>query len=94
MAAGARYLRGVDRVLPKSNICSIRGATETTSQEKADQAISIDRDRQACSPLIQLFFEFASDINQTNINRDMRDGNWLSSVLFLCLKPILQTAIF
>ena len=27
--------------------------------------------RQACSPLIQLFFGFASDIDQTNINRDM-----------------------
>ena len=33
--------------------------------------------RQACSPLIQLFFGFASessDIDQTNINRDIRDG--------------------
>ena len=29
--------------------------------------------RQACSPLIQLFFGFASDIDQTNINRDIRD---------------------
>ena len=36
--------------------------------------------RQACSPLIQLFFGFASDIDQTNINRDIRDGNWLSSL--------------
>ena len=35
--------------------------------------------RQACSPLIQLFFGFASDIDQTNINRDIRDGDWLSS---------------
>ena len=36
--------------------------------------------RQACSPLIQLFFGFASDIDQIkNINRDIRDGNWLSS---------------
>ena len=35
--------------------------------------------RQACSPLIQLFFGFASDIDQTNINRDIRDGNWLSN---------------
>ena len=36
--------------------------------------------RQACSPLIQLFFGFASDIDQTNINLDNnRDGNWLSS---------------
>ena len=35
--------------------------------------------RQACSPLIQFFLGFASDINQTNINRDMRDGDWLSS---------------
>ena len=34
--------------------------------------------RQACSPLIQWFFGFASDIDQTNINRDIRDGNWLS----------------
>ena len=34
--------------------------------------------RQACSPLIQLFFGFASDIDQTNINRDIRDSNWLS----------------
>ena len=38
-------------------------------------------DRQACSPLIQLFFGFASDIDQTNINRDIRDGNWLSNLL-------------
>ena len=37
--------------------------------------------RQACSPLIQLFFGLASewDIDQTNINRDIRDGNWLSN---------------
>ena len=35
--------------------------------------------RQACSPLIQLFLGFASDIDQTNINRDIRDGNWLSN---------------
>ena len=34
--------------------------------------------RQACSPLLQLFYGFASDIDQTNINRDIRDGNWLS----------------
>ena len=34
--------------------------------------------RQACSPLIQLFFGFASDIDQTYINRNIRDGNWLS----------------
>ena len=34
--------------------------------------------RQACSPLIQLFFGFASVIDQTNIYRDIRDGNWLS----------------
>ena len=38
-----------------------------------------DNCRQACSPLIQLFFGFASDIYQTNINRDIKDGNWLSS---------------
>ena len=37
--------------------------------------------RQACSPLIQLFFGFSSGIDQTNINRDIRDGNWLSSPL-------------
>ena len=36
-------------------------------------------DRQACSPLIQLFFRFASDIDHTNINIDIRDGNWLST---------------
>ena len=36
--------------------------------------------RQACSPLIQLFFGFASDIDQTSINRDIRDGNWLSNL--------------
>ena len=42
------------------------------------------RGRQACSPLIQLFFGFASDIDQTNINRDIRDGNWLSSA-WTCL---------
>ena len=35
--------------------------------------------RQACSPLIQFFLGFASDINQTNINRDIGDGNWLST---------------
>ena len=39
--------------------------------------------RQACSPLIQLFFGFASDIDQANINRDIRDGNWLSRLGFL-----------
>ena len=39
--------------------------------------------RQACSPLIQLFFGFASDIDQTNINRDIRDGNWLSRYVAL-----------
>ena len=37
------------------------------------------RCRQACSPLIQLFYGLASDIDQTNINRDIRDGNWLST---------------
>ena len=45
--------------------------------------------RQACSPLIQLFFGFASDIDQTNISRDIRDGNWLSSrdsMSLLCLQ--------
>ena len=41
--------------------------------------------RQACSPLIQLFFGFASDIDQTNINRDIRDGNWLSSLESCCM---------
>ena len=35
--------------------------------------------RQACSPLIQLFFGFASDIDQRNINTDIRDGNWLAT---------------
>ena len=37
--------------------------------------------RQTYSPLslIQLFSGFASDINPTNIYRDIRDGNWLSS---------------
>ena len=47
----------------------------------------VDFCRQACSPLIQLFFGFASDIDQTNINRDIRDGNWLSTL-------ILKTALF
>ena len=41
--------------------------------------------RQTCSPLIQLFFGFASDIDQTSINRDIRDGNWLSRILRLLL---------
>ena len=41
-----------------------------------------DSNRQACSPLIQLFFGFASDIDQTNINRDIRDGNWLSNTIY------------
>ena len=45
-------------------------------------------DRQACSPLIQLFFGFASDIGQTNIYRDIRDGNWLSISL---LSPSVET---
>ena len=36
--------------------------------------------RQACSPLIQLFFGFASDVDQTNTNRDIRDGYWLSNI--------------
>ena len=35
--------------------------------------------RQACSPLIQLFFGFDSDFDKTNINRDIRYGNWLST---------------
>ena len=43
VATGARYLRGVDLVLPKSNMCSIWGATETTSQQRADQANSNER---------------------------------------------------
>ena len=45
--------------------------------------------RQACSPLIQLFFGFASewDIDQTNTNRDIRDGNWLSSYSWGCPPP-------
>ena len=42
-----------------------------------------DSNRQACSPLIQLFFGFASDVDQTNINRDIRDGSWLSRFLML-----------
>ena len=37
--------------------------------------------RQAWRPLIQLFFGFASDIDQTNIYRDIRDGNWLSNLV-------------
>ena len=44
--------------------------------------------RQACSPLIQLFFGFASDIDQTNINRDIRDGNWLSRIMSLVRLPV------
>ena len=36
--------------------------------------------RQACSPLIRLFFGFVSDIDQTNIIKDIRDGNWLSNL--------------
>ena len=39
--------------------------------------------RQACSPLIQLFFGFASDIDQTNTYRDIRDGNWLSNPVWI-----------
>ena len=42
-----------------------------------------DSNRQACSPLIQLFFGFASDVDQTNIYRDIRDGSWLSRFLML-----------
>ena len=38
--------------------------------------------RQACLPLIQMFFGFASDIDQTNTYRDIRDGNWLSKILW------------
>ena len=40
VATGARYLKGVNRVLLKSNMCSIWGATETTSQQRADEANS------------------------------------------------------
>ena len=43
VATGARYLKGVDRVLLKSNMCSIWGATETTSQQRADEANSNQR---------------------------------------------------
>ena len=43
VATGARYLRSVDQVLPKSNMCSIWGATETTGQQRADQANSNER---------------------------------------------------
>ena len=43
VAIGARYLKGVDRVLLKSNMCSIWGATETTSQQRADEANSNER---------------------------------------------------
>ena len=43
VATGARYLKGVDRVLLKSNMCSIWGATETTSQQRADEANSNER---------------------------------------------------
>ena len=46
--------------------------------------------RQACSPLIQLFFGFASDIDQTNINRDIRDGNWLSRPAEIARKVLLK----
>ena len=47
--------------------------------------LSLVNIRQACSPLIQLFFGFASDFDQTNINRDIRDGNWLAIAK---LKPL------
>ena len=43
VATGARFLRSVDRVLPKSNMCSIWGATETSSQQRADEANSNER---------------------------------------------------
>ena len=43
VATGARYLKGVNRVLLKSNMCSIWGATETTSQQRADEANSNER---------------------------------------------------
>ena len=46
--------------------------------------------RQACSPLIQLFFGFASDIDQTNINRDIRNGNWLSRPAEIARKVLLK----
>ena len=45
----------------------------------SDGLVYVGGYRQACSPLIQLFFGFGSDIDQTNINRDIRDGNWLST---------------
>ena len=55
--------------------------------------------RQACSPLMQLFFGVASDINPTNIYRDIRDGNWLSSffairggAIFSCDKTLGKLA--
>ena len=49
--------------------------------------------RQACSPLIQLFFGFASDIDQTNINGDIRDSNWLSSHAFNSHSRALTTKL-
>ena len=36
--------------------------------------------RQACSPLIQLFFGLLLIYHQSNTYSDIRDGNWLSTV--------------
>ena len=59
--------------------------------------IRLEMNRQACSPLIQLFFGFASDIDQINRNRDIRDGNWLSNVtpnLYVNCYPHVTVIIF
>ena len=53
---------------------------DQTSKQLFDN-IKYSECRQACLPLTQFFFGFASDIDQTNIKRDIRDGNWLSNIL-------------
>ena len=50
-------------------ICALK-----TGGGEGRKPLWVTNHRQACSPLIQLFFGFASDIDQTNINRDIRDG--------------------
>ena len=65
-AEGADGAIGADWAMGSEGAMGAEGAEE-------------NKGRQACSPLIQLFFGFASDIDQTNINRFIKDGNWLST---------------
>ena len=67
--------------------CQTIDARSTTKRAEANNYFRVWA-KQACSPLIQLFFGFASDIDQTNTYRDNRDGNWLSN---LCPQKLLTS---